>query len=216
MRHDAHLSWTRASGSKGFIMKTSVRLACAAFAAACSVAWNISGESRSEQTTGTVAALPETAALDWPEEDLSGRMMDGAHRFVERQIAATLDRSARFWKYDPSSAATWNASIQDNRDRLKEIIGATDARLPPRVERFGDDGAPALVAETKRYRVHQVRWPVVEDVWAEGLLVEPTSNTPSAHIVVLPDAGQSPEQVLGLAPGLPPDRQFARSLAESG
>ena len=25
--------------------------------------------------------------LDWPEEDLSGRMMDGAHRFVERQIA---------------------------------------------------------------------------------------------------------------------------------
>jgi hypothetical protein len=36
-------------------------------------------------------------------------MMDGAHRFVERQIVATRDRSARFWNYDPSSVTGWNA-----------------------------------------------------------------------------------------------------------
>jgi dienelactone hydrolase len=33
---------------------------------------------------------------------------------------------------------------------------------------------------------------------------------------VLPDAGQQPEHILGLAAGLPPERQFARLLAESG
>ena len=32
-----------------------------------------------------VDPLPQTAALDWPEEDLSGRLMDGAHRLTFRK-----------------------------------------------------------------------------------------------------------------------------------
>jgi dienelactone hydrolase len=165
------------------------------------------------QSTGT--ALPETGALDWPEEDLSGRMMDGAHRFVERQIADTQARSRRFWNYDPSSAAAWTASLEDNRQRLREIIGAVDPRSSPSLERFGDDENPALVAETERYRVHQVRWAVLEGVSAEGLLVEPLQRA-SARLIVLPDSTQTPEQILGLAPGLEAERQFGRLLAESG
>jgi dienelactone hydrolase len=158
--------------------------------------------------------------------------MDGAHRFVERQIAGTQARSDRFWKYDRSSPAAWNASLKDNRDRLREIIGAVDQRAAPALERFGDDENPALVAETPRYRVWQVRWPVLDGMNAEGLLVEARSGEtspklgtayspsgggpPKASLVVVPDAGQTPEQILGLAPGLPPERQFARLLAESG
>ena len=160
--------------------------------------------------------LPQTAALEWPEEDLSGRMMDGAHRFVERQIAGTQARADRFWKYDRSSPAAWQASLKDNRDRLREIIGAVDQRVAPALERFGDDANPALVAETSRYRVWQVRWPVLDGMTAEGLAVEPRAGTPSASLVAVPDAGQTPEQILGIAPGLPPERQFARLLAESG
>ena len=160
--------------------------------------------------------LPQTAALDWPEEDLSGRMMDGAHRFVERQIAETQARSERFWKYDRSSPVAWNAAIEANRDRLREIIGVVDSRLSSAVERYGDDENPALVAETNRYRVYQVRWPVLDGISAEGLLVEPAVAAPAAHIVAVPDAGQDPEQILGLAPGLPAERQFARLLADAG
>jgi dienelactone hydrolase len=171
---------------------------------------------RSQQAAAPPATLAKTAALDWPEEDLSGRMMDGAHRFVERQIAEVRARSARFWKYDRSSADAWNASVENNRDRLREIIGVVDPRLPPALERFGDEESPALVAETSHYRVYQVRWPVLEGVSAEGLLVQPVSASPAAHLVVVPDAGQTPEQILGLAPGLPADRQFARHLANSG
>src|SRR6185436_13840337 len=69
---------------------------------------------------------------------------------------------------------------------------------------------------TSRYRVYQVRWPALDGISAEGLLVQPANGQPAAHIVVVPDAGQTPEQILGLAPGLPPDRQFARRLASSG
>ena len=174
------------------------------------------GISSSVQLPPSRGPLPQTAVLDWPEEDLSARMMDGAHRFVERQIVEAQGRAGRFWKYDRSSAAAWNASVNDNRARLREIIGAVDVILPPRLERFGDDESSALVAETSRYRVYQVRWSVLDGVSAEGLLVQPSSGAPAAHIVVVPDAGQTPEQILGLAPGLAPERQFARPLANSG
>ena len=94
--------------------------------------------------------LPQTAALEWPEEDLSGRLMDGAHRFVERQIAEMQARSDRFWKYDRSSSAAWEAALKDNRERLREIIGAVDPRVAPALERYGDDGNPAIGLALRR------------------------------------------------------------------
>ncbi len=33
--------------------------------------------------------LRQTLRLEWPEKDLSDRLMTGAHRFVERKIAET-------------------------------------------------------------------------------------------------------------------------------
>src|SRR5262245_46000832 len=157
-------------------------------------------------------SLPGTTPVDWPEEDLSGRMMDGAHRFVEREIATARDRRQKLW---PASALPWDEPIQKNRERLREIIGAVDQRSAPRMERFGDDLASALVAETERYRVFQVRWAVLDGLTAEGLLVEPIGPT-TLHAVFLPDCNQTPEQWLGLAPGLPPEQQAARRLAEYG
>ncbi len=193
-----------------------MRVVALSLLAVLSLGSAVTGLVSSAQQLPPADRLPQTAALDWPEEDLSGRMMDGAHRFVERQIDAVQARSTRFWTYDSSSATAWNAAVAGNRERLREIIGAVDPRLPPVVERFGDDDNPALVAGTSRYRVYQVRWPVMDGVTAEGLLVRPVTGAPTAHLVVVPDASQTPEQVLGLAPGLTPDRQFARRLAESG
>src|SRR5437016_931871 len=75
--------------------------------------------------------LSATTPLDWPEEDLSARMMDEAHRFVERKIAEAARGRSRYWKYDASNSAAYEASIRENRERLREIIGAVDPRLPP-------------------------------------------------------------------------------------
>jgi len=154
-----------------------------------------------------VSALSGTKPLEWQQEDLSERLMDGAHLFIERQIQQSRAKRARFW--------TSETSVTENRQRLREIIGAVDSRLPARMERFGDDANPAQVAETPWYRVFQVRWPVLSGVFGEGLLVEP-KRTPVARVVVVPDADQTPEQLLALAPGVEPQEQFARRLAENG
>lgn len=159
--------------------------------------------------------LPETRSLDWPENDLSARLMDGAHRFVERQIAETAGKRGQFWKRDFSSSAAYTRSIEANRARFQTIIGAGDPRSSPHMERFGDDVSPALMAETSKYRVSQVRWPVFEELAGAGLLVEP-KTTVKACAVILPDADQTPEQLLGLVPGIPASFQAARLLAENG
>ncbi|MHC4180286.1 MAG: alpha/beta hydrolase family protein, partial [Planctomycetota bacterium] len=162
-----------------------------------------------------VSPLAGTKPLEWQEEDLSARLMDGAHRFIDKQIQASRAKRARFWKYDTSSKQAYEASVAENRQRLRTIVGAVDPRLPVRMERFGDDANPACVAEGAQYRVFQVRWPVLEGVFGEGLLVQP-KRTPLAHVVVVPDADQTPEQLLGLLPGVDPQQQYARRLAENG
>jgi dienelactone hydrolase len=152
-------------------------------------------------STGAAETLPNTGPLVWPEADLSARLMDGAHQFVERKIAEAPARRGALWSRDFSSEEAHEKSVVPNRERFKTIIGVVDPRLPPAMERYGDDLRPALVAETSRYRVFQVRWAVLDGVWGAGLLVQPTIKA-QAHVVVVPDAAQSPERFLETTPGL--------------
>lgn len=158
--------------------------------------------------------LPGTQLLTW-QGDLSERMMDGAHRFVERKIDESVSNRQRYWTRDFSSREAYEQSVAGNRQRFMKSIGVVDPRVPVAMERFGEDDDRALVAEARAYRIYQVRWPVLEGVSGEGLLLEP-ANRPIGHVVALPDADQTPEQVVGLAPGIAPESQFARHLAENG
>src|SRR5438132_4894496 len=81
--------------------------------------------------------------------------------------------------------------------------------------RFGGCPPPALIAETSRYQVYQVRWPVLDGLFGHGLLVQPR-QPPVASVVVLPDADQTPEQLMGLTTGIQRESQAARLLAENG
>ncbi len=157
--------------------------------------------------------LGGTALLDWTD-DLSVRIVDEAHRYLDRKTAEAVAARQRLWQRDSSSAAAYEKSIESNREDFRKSIGAVDQRLPAEMERFGNDANPALVAQTPQYRVFQVRWPVLEGVWGEGLLLEPAGQ-PAGQVVAIPDADETPEQLAGLAPGIPPASQFARRLAEN-
>src|SRR6187402_2918945 len=144
--------------------------------------------------------------------DLSVQMVEGIDRFLLREIEQSTDRRAAFWRRDLSSREAYEKSIAPNRERFRKFIGAVDVRLPAgALEYAASTAEPSLVAETDLYTVHAVRWPVFEGVFGEGLLLQPKGQ-PTARIVALPDADQTPEMISGLAPGLTSDHQFARRL----
>ncbi|HEY2158121.1 MAG TPA: dienelactone hydrolase family protein, partial [Isosphaeraceae bacterium] len=158
--------------------------------------------------------LPATRPLSG-DGDLSRAMLDGLHRFAERRIDASVGARVKLWDRDTSSRSAYEKSVGRNRASFRRIIGAVDPRLPARMERFGGDDDPALVAECDTFRAYQVRWPVLEGVCGEGLVLEPRGEV-AGRVVVVPDADQTPEQMAGLAPGVAPRSQLARRLAARG
>ena len=182
----------------------------------------------------TTAALPERDIVSLPgtepllsSEALDVKLMREAHAFVEQQIAFATERKSIFWQRDFSSVKAYDASIQPNRKRLRALLGMNNWRRQPhthlafaRPKRqiamygVGDALSGALIHETSSYEVRCVRWPALDRVNGEGLLLMPKSPH-VATVVVVPDADQSPEQLAGIVPGIRPTAQLARRLAQN-
>ena len=159
--------------------------------------------------------IPHTQPLTI-EGDLSTQMVAGIDAFLARETERSVGERQRFWKRDCSSARAYVESVEPNRQRLRKIVGAVDERVPVTALEFvSSTASPAKVAETASFTVQAVRWPVFDGVFAEGLWLRPTAEV-LACVVAIPDADQTPEMLVGLAPGLAPERQFARRLAENG
>jgi dienelactone hydrolase len=160
--------------------------------------------------------LPDTKPLT-REGDLAAQMVEGIDKYLMRELAASVEKRKQYWKPDFSSEEAYTKSVQPNRERLKKILGVVDERISPVVMEYVGEGTPSpLVAETESYRVYTVRWPVLPGVDGEGLLLEPKGKV-EAQVVALPDADWTPEMLVGLAPGMPPEvPQFPRRLAEKG
>jgi len=173
--------------------------------------------------------LGGTALLTTPG-DLSTQMVAGIDRFLMRELEQSVGERAKFWHRDFSSPQGYEQSVQPNRERFRKIIGAVDARLPASsLELISTTETAALVAETDRFSIFAVRWPVFEGVFGEGLLLQPRLGardssassiihypTSIPRVLAIPDADQTPEMLAGLAPGLAAEAQYARRLAENG
>jgi dienelactone hydrolase len=169
-----------------------------------------------------IAWLPLTAQTPLPgtahltvQGDFAAQMVDGINDYLLRAASGSPATRTSLWKRDYISVENHERSISPNRERLKKIIGAVDARVPVSMEMAATVSAPALVANGQGYKIYAIRWPVLEGVTAEGLLLEP-ERPPLARIVAIPDADWSPEMLAGMTPGVDPAAQFARRLAESG
>ena len=148
--------------------------------------------------------------------DLGVQMVERMHPFLLRRISSSPERRRRHWNWEFISHEAYVNSIEANRQRFRRLIGAVDPRIPVReLILIETTERRALLLETDHIRVHAVRWPVFPGVFAEGLWLEPLGQ-PRAQIVAVPDADQTPEMLAGLAPGVEPESQFARRLAETG
>ncbi|MFN7996539.1 MAG: hypothetical protein U0Q18_23205 [Bryobacteraceae bacterium] len=159
--------------------------------------------------------LPGTAPLVF-QGDPAADMVDAIRASLVRETVTAAEHRDERWHRDFSSPEAYERSISGNRENLRRIIGAVDARGPVstvQLETTTDNAAELAVG--RQFRVFAVRWPVFEDVIAEGLLLQPEA-TPRARVVAIPDADWTPEMLAGLTLDLPPAAQFARRLAEHG
>src|SRR5438046_10740054 len=85
--------------------------------------------------------LEGTQALTM-EGDIAAQMVAGIDKFLLREIELSVERREKFWKRDFSSPEAYNKSIEPNRQRLKQILGGIDERVP--------FDAPELVGTTKQ------------------------------------------------------------------
>ena len=164
------------------------------------------------------ATLSDTAPLTL-ERPVDEVMVEGIHRFCLRELAKSRERRGALWKRDFSSADAYAASIQPNRDRLRQIIGATDPRVTAGKSRLSFELLATLdhssvVAQSESVTVHAVRWQVLDGVTAEGLLLKP--DRIRAAVVALPDADWTPEVFCGVSGQLPEQVQIVRRLASAG
>lgn len=162
------------------------------------------------------SVLPATQRLTW-DGDIASRLVDGVDRFLLGQIGRSVQKRAKYWNRDFSSAKAYNKSIDSNRMRLAHIIGVRDDRISFEApELIATTTQPARVGVGNGFVVDQIRWPVIGDMHGEGLLLTPSGKQPIADIIAIPDADLTPEQIAGLIPGVAAESQYARKLAESG
>ena len=156
------------------------------------------------------------------EGDIAAQMVDGVDRFLLRELEQSIANRAKHWQRDLSSPAAYDASVEKNRERLAHIVGLRDTRVAVNsLEFVSSTSASEKVAETSTYRMLAVRWSALDGLQGEGLLLQPIveqgkSDKPSAHVIVLPDADQTPEMLCGLVPGVAKSSQVARRYVEAG
>jgi dienelactone hydrolase len=150
-------------------------------------------------------------------------MVDGIQKFLLGRWQNCGQERGRLWQRDYQSAESYSRSVAPNRERFRQIIGAVDTRVTAQsLEMVGTVAMPAQISQGSGYKIYAVRWRVFDRVVAdfdgldaEGLLLQPEGKA-VARVVAIPDADWTPEMLVGLASGVPPEAQFARRLAENG
>ena len=189
------------------------------------------------------STIPETRELTI-EGDIASTLVSGVDRFLLKKLKESVKARKQHWSRDFSSAEAYQRSIQVNRAKLADLLGLKDQRVAythPKYDLEINEKSPVYM-KTGAFDAYKIKWPVVGDVVAEGLMLVPNLLTfrkteiqvapeftaaykerashdsfyTAAHVIALPDADQTPEQLAGLAPGIAPESQFARRLAESG
>ncbi len=171
---------------------------------------------------------PALVAIDFKENilgtqpltlagDVASNLVAGVDRFLLREIEKAQENRAKFWNRNGSSAEGLENSIATNRARLAHILGMRDSRSTTGgFELIVDTRQGARVASGKGFTVSEVRWQALDGIFAEGLMLTPTSGGIHPDVVAIPDADVTPEGLVGLTNGVAAASQYARLLAEAG
>ncbi|EMI19474.1 putative secreted protein [Rhodopirellula maiorica SM1] len=163
-------------------------------------------DNTTNRTQADVQTLPGTQML-LLDEPLDVLMVRGINRFAERELRRSMQTRSQNWHRDYASEESYLQSVQANRERFAEIIGAIDARgdqptLQMIISQDDFQSGIPILASSPECIVRQVRWPVMDGVTGEGLLLSPKSTEVTASVIAIPDADWSPEAMVGLSEGV--------------
>jgi len=153
--------------------------------------------------------------------DFAADMVRGIDLYLDRHAEQLRSQRKRHWYGNPDNPLDALARANAvNRPKLARLLGVVDSREPAAmrvVTPVGTNGAAIAgpLATGSGYRVFAVEWDVFRGVKGEGLLLVP-DGTAQADVIAVPDCDWTPEQAIGLTPGVPVAQQFPRHFAEAG
>jgi cephalosporin-C deacetylase-like acetyl esterase len=172
-----------------------------------------------------VVAIFWSAATCWSEDPLPGTqplklsepldvvMTRGLRAFAKRELAHA--RQTR--------NAPWMSAGEKAKDaarlRLRKIIGLpAELESHPTLDRINRHGTTAAygIAAGQAFSIEPYRWDAFEGVSGRCLSTGLRNDPNAPLVVIIPDADQTPEQLFGLAKGLPETQQIGKLFAESG
>lgn len=164
--------------------------------------------------------LPSTQPLE-TQSDITSDLVDSVDRFLLEQLSLAPARRQQNWPQPTANGADpkqWQAATAGLRERLKGIIGLRDQRVAqPRLLLEQEPYAQTSYAAGEGWTASRARWPVLEGVDASGLWVQPRDKAQRAfQAVVIPDAGQTPEDLIGIGKNADRSWPVASLLAAAG
>ncbi|MFO1065073.1 MAG: dienelactone hydrolase family protein, partial [Pirellulales bacterium] len=141
--------------------------------------------------------LADTAPLS-TQGDLTSDLVDGVDRFLLKQIAQLPGARKSHWQ-KPQGESTVDRIVRGMRDRLSVIDGLRDKRVakPTFTFEVGPDGKTGRV-DAEGWTAFATRWSVFDDVDATGLYIAPSDPSRIRFsAIIIPDAGQTPESLIG-------------------
>ena len=149
--------------------------------------------------------------------DIASKLVSDVDKFLLGQIKSTKATRSKKWMAEYEASADKEKFFEAKRKRLAHILGVRDKRIPfDSPELISTLKTSSLIATSEKYDVHAIRFPVLEGVTVEGLLLEPKIGKSMEQMVVVPDADQTPEMLCGLTGDIPEERQHARRFANMG
>lgn len=152
--------------------------------------------------------------------DLAMQMVDGIDCYLMNAIDANVQRRNANLPFDTSSEAEYLNAIQPKRVLLMQRLALIDKRETVSMQWIGEvnhvdtssiQNNAALIAESERYFIYEVKWNVFRQIESAGLLLVPKGKI-SAAVIAIPDANQTPEEIARLVSENPQTTPFAEML----
>lgn len=166
--------------------------------------------------------LPGTPVLSW-EGDIASDLVDGVDRFLLKELRRSVEIRSSQWPKpieSQNSVNDYTLATASFRQRYREAIGLVDPRIDqPRIllNSAIDFSSPRErmaipVASFDGGKIYPVQWQIHEGLDAQGLLVVPEQTEVAWNVILVPDAGQMPEDLCGYQT----DNRVAIELAQRG